>query len=110
MDLKQIFIGLVQVYSKDQTNINSLWQEIGRKYSGRKRHYHNLAHLKALIDQLTECKHLVADWDTILFSVFYHDIIYDVMKSNNEKRSAELAEKRLFAINFPNDKTSLCRE
>lgn len=110
MELKQIFIQLCRAYCKDETIVNSYWNEIEKKYSGRKRHYHNLTHLKFLIQQLKECKHLVADWDTILFSVFYHDIIYDVLKSNNEERSAKLAEKRLLMADFPDDKTTLCRE
>jgi len=69
-----------------------------------------LLNLEKLIDELNTCKHLIADWDTLLFSVFYHDIIYNVLKSNNEEKSADLAVKRLSAINFPKDKINTCRE
>ena len=35
------------------------------------------------------------------FTIFYHDIIYDVKQNNNEAQSAILAKKRLLELNVP---------
>jgi predicted metal-dependent HD superfamily phosphohydrolase len=110
MDLRQIFIQLVNRYSSDGSISISLWNEIEKKYGSHKRYYHTLLHLEVLLDQLGGCKQLIADWDTLLFSVFYHDIVYNVLKSNNEERSADLAVKRLSATEFRADKINTCKE
>ena len=50
----------------------------------------------------------IADWDTVLYATFYHDIVYISTKSNNEEKSAGVAAKWLSEINFPQDKISKC--
>src|SRR5687767_4423848 len=110
MALRQIFIELVNTYTSDESIPVSFWNEIEKKYSDHKRYYHTLSHLEALLDQLGGCKQLIADRDTMLFSVFYHDIIYNVLKSNNEERSADLAVERLRATGVPADRINNCKE
>src|SRR5678816_1131058 len=110
MDLRQIFIQLVNTYTSDKSIPISLWNEIEKKYSSHKRYYHTLSHLEVMLDQLDGCKQLIVDRDTLLFSVFYHDIVYNVLKSNNEERSADLAVKRLSATEFPGHKINTCRD
>ena len=110
MDLRQIFIQLVNTYTSDKSIPISLWNEIEKKYSSHKRYYHTLSHLEVMLDQLDGCKQLIVDRDTLLFSAFYHDIVYNVLKSNNEERSADLAVKRLSATEFPVHKINTCRD
>ena len=110
MELKEIFLQLVSIYSEDESTAVSLWNEIEKKYNSRKRHYHTLTHLDKLIAQLEEYRNGIADWHTLLFSVFYHDIVYNVLKSDNEGKSAMLAVKRLSQIRFPPDKINSCKE
>jgi predicted metal-dependent HD superfamily phosphohydrolase len=38
------------------------------------------------------------------FSVFYHDIIYNVLRKDNEPRSAQIAVKRLQVLSVPPEK------
>ena len=110
MELKQVFIQLVNKYASDESIPISFWNEIEKKYNSTGRYYHTTIHLVKLIDELNSCKHLIADWDTLLFSVFYHDIIYNVLKSNNEERSADLAVKRLSITKFPVVGIDSCKE
>jgi predicted metal-dependent HD superfamily phosphohydrolase len=44
------------------------------------------------------------DRDVVTFAVFYHDIIYNVLRKDNEPRSAQLAVKRLQALKVPPEK------
>ena len=75
--LKFIFFDLVHNYSEDPNLRLELWTEIESNYSNPKRHYHTLSHLESIINQLKPYKEVVSDWDSILFAVFYHDVIYN---------------------------------
>jgi predicted metal-dependent HD superfamily phosphohydrolase len=108
--LKETFIGLLINYTDNNSIANELWIEIETNYSSKKRHYHSLQHLENLFEQLTEIKSEVQNWETILFTLYYHDIIYNSMKSDNEEKSAELAEKRMKQISISNETIKLCKE
>lgn len=90
--------------------IAELWNEIEAYYSGEKRHYHTLDHLDNLLDQLSAVKSEIQNFETILFTLFYHDIIYDSLKSDNEEKSAELAETRMTQLAVPDQMIALCKE
>lgn len=95
MMLQEKFNELLTKYTDDKSLINTLWSEIEKNYSGNRRHYHTLQHLDSLLYQLTDVKEEIQNWDTILFTLYYHDIIYNATKLNNEEKSANLAVKRL---------------
>ena len=59
---------------------------------------------------MTDVKSEIQNWETILFTLFYHDIIYNSIKSDNEEKSAELAEKRMKQISVSNDIIELCKK
>jgi predicted metal-dependent HD superfamily phosphohydrolase len=50
------------------------------------------------------------DPDTVLFSIFYHDIIYQTTQGDNEEKSAALATDRLALLNVSTEKISKCRK
>lgn len=108
--LKETFIGLIKNYTDNDRLANELWTEIEKNYSSKKRHYHTLQHLENLLAQLNDVKGEIQNWETILFTLYYHDIIYDSLKSDNEEKSAELAEKRMKQISVSNDKIELCKK
>jgi predicted metal-dependent HD superfamily phosphohydrolase len=108
--LKDIFIGLANKYTPDVTIAQNLWADIENHYTSPKRYYHNLQHLQNMYTQLEECREQIKDWDTVVFSLFYHDIIYKATAKDNEEKSALAAIKALTAINYPKDKIQLCGE
>lgn len=108
--LESVFKDLVAKYTDDQKLADEFWAELVRNYSARKRHYHNLRHLENVLAALLPVKSTIADWDCILFSLFYHDIIYNVLRSDNEEKSAGLAVARMQQINIDPGKIELCRE
>lgn len=107
--LKETFIELLTNYTDSDSLTNELWTEIEKNYSSKKRHYHTLHHLDNLLTQLTEVKDEIQNWNAILFTLYYHDIIYNSLKSDNEEKSAELAEKRLKQISVSIDTIESCR-
>jgi predicted metal-dependent HD superfamily phosphohydrolase len=92
-------------YCNDRDLIDRFFKEIERKYTSSRRHYHNLQHIQALLDLCDNYAAQLTDADVMAFSVFYHDIIYNVLRKDNEPRSAQLAVKRLQALSVPPEKT-----
>lgn len=107
--LKETFIGLLKNYTDNDRLTNELWTEIEKNYSSKIRHYHTLQHLDNLLAQLTDVKGEIQNWNTILFTLYYHDIVYNSLKSDNEEKSAELAEKRMKQISVSIDTIELCK-
>ena len=100
--LKKHFLDLINKYSSDLNFNENCWSEIEKRYSLKKRFYHNLKHLEHMLLELEFIKDKAVDLDSILFSVYYHDIIYDASKSNNEEESAKFLEKVLIKTSFEN--------
>jgi len=108
--LKDIFTTLTVGYARQTTLIQELWNDIEIHYTSIKRQYHNLAHLENMYVQLQTCRDQIKDWDTVLFSLFYHDIIYKSTAKDNEEKSALAAIKALTQIGYPKEKIRLCGE
>jgi predicted metal-dependent HD superfamily phosphohydrolase len=107
--LKQTFTTLLEKYSADAVLIDELWNEIENGYSKPKRFYHTLNHLENVFAQLVLVKHTITDWDTVLFTLFYHDVIYKSSRTDNEEQSAILAEKRMKQLSISEDTIQLCK-
>lgn len=108
--LSAIFTALVSRHHPLPPVAEKLWADVEKQYSRAKRHYHTLQHLEQLYRQLETCKTQITDWDTVLFSLFYHDIIYKATAKDNEEKSALAAIKALQEINYPKEKIRLCGE
>jgi predicted metal-dependent HD superfamily phosphohydrolase len=106
--LKETFSTLLKSYTSNNQLIDILWQEIEDAYSGNGRHYHTLSHLENLIRELRDVP--LEELDTLLFSVFYHDIVYDASSSDNEEKSALFAEERLTQLDIPNQLIASCKQ
>jgi predicted metal-dependent HD superfamily phosphohydrolase len=103
------FKELIGKFTNNSHLINERWIEIERNYTSKKRHYHTLNHLENLLDLLVNVKNEIKNWDTILFSLYYHDIIYNSLKSDNEEKSAILAGKRMQELSVPQEQIELCK-
>ncbi|MCX6317001.1 MAG: hypothetical protein NTW29_06905 [Bacteroidetes bacterium] len=106
--LNQVFSALLLRHGAGEAQAAAAWDVITRQYGHRKRYYHNLQHLEAMYHQLQPLQPHIQDWDTLLFSLFYHDAVYNVLKKDNEERSAEMATTFLKEINYPVGKVELC--
>jgi predicted metal-dependent HD superfamily phosphohydrolase len=95
---------------KDPSLVAGFWAEIFTHYSEQHRYYHTLDHLDNLASALMELQNEIDDWQTMVFSIAYHDIIYDPLKQDNEEKSAELAFERLTGLNLPETQKAKCRD
>jgi predicted metal-dependent HD superfamily phosphohydrolase len=89
---------LANKYSYDKNLIEKLWKEIVYHYTSPYRYYHNLHHIYHLLEQAEAFQDEINELDTMKFSIWYHDIIYDVCQKDNEEKSAQLALKRMLQL------------
>ncbi|WP_440825979.1 HD domain-containing protein [Psychrobacter cryohalolentis] len=75
--------------------VNTLWQDIAVRYDETQRAYHSLQHIQQLFSQFEQIKHQLHEPHIIALALYYHDVIYDPRRSDNELKSAEYAVEAL---------------
>lgn len=75
--------------------VNALWQDIAVRYNETQRAYHSLQHIQQLFSQFEQINHHLNEPHLIALALYYHDIIYDPRRSDNELKSAEYAIEAL---------------
>jgi predicted metal-dependent HD superfamily phosphohydrolase len=65
------------------------------RWSEPQRRYHTTAHLAAVLDRVDELDAHAADPDAVRLAAWFHDAVYRPDRSENEERSAHLAETAL---------------
>ena len=107
---KSEFLQLVSNYTTDVETQKLCWNEIEMAYSGKKRFYHNLNHLDFILDKLQPLKNQFKEWRIIVFAIAYHDFVYDVLKSDNEEKSASYAAEKLKKLGVQAERIENCKE
>jgi predicted metal-dependent HD superfamily phosphohydrolase len=70
--------------------------ELIAAYSAPSRHYHNLAHIEDCLAALARVENLSAqERDILTEAIWWHDVVYDATRSDNEELSAQLAEQHI---------------
>jgi len=91
MNLKEIYSDLLLNIGFSANEIQQNWLDLEKTYSKKSRHYHNLTHLKEMIESFETYRDKLENPNEILFSIFYHDFVYSASKKDNELKSAEYA-------------------
>ncbi len=68
-----------------------LWHNIAERYNENQRAYHTLQHIQQLFEQFEQVKQYLFEPHIIALALFYHDVIYEPTRSDNEFKSAEYA-------------------
>lgn len=74
---------------------DALKSELSALYRGPGRHYHNLAHIEAMLALAGDYRAALGDPGAVEAAIWFHDAIYDSKAKDNEAQSAALAEKKL---------------
>ncbi|MFC9290777.1 hypothetical protein [Streptomyces sp. NPDC057052] len=75
------------------------WQEPQRRY-------HTLTHLTAVLDRIDTLREYADDPDVVRLAGWFHDAVHLPDRSENEDRSARLAERALPEAGLPRAKTA----
>ena len=73
-----------------ESDDSSAWDAVYSRYAEPHRKYHNVQHLVVCLEQLDMVSHEIELPDQVEMAIWFHDVIYDPGKSNNEARSAAL--------------------
>jgi predicted metal-dependent HD superfamily phosphohydrolase len=110
--IRQAYLAQVVQCGIAPSGAEELWLQIETAYTEAGRLYHDLSHLEQLFRELQPLQ--FDDWPTLLFSLVYHDVVYDIeqhmVMNDNEERSAAFAERHLVSINYPPEKIEKCRQ
>ena len=90
--LHKEWLNLAKKYSQDLKLIDLIWFDIQKNYNQKNRKYHNLQHIQSMLIQAKENSNNIINLDVVLFSIWFHDIIYKATSNKNEEKSADLAE------------------
>jgi len=71
-------------------------EELIAAYTAPGRHYHNLAHIEDCLAALARSEHhSERDHEILTEAIWWHDVVYDPARSDNEERSAQAAEQNV---------------
>lgn len=93
--LKVEWEGLSSTYTSDTTIQTNSFQMLREKYSEKSRYYHNLSHVNALLNLFESLAGKIQDRNALKFAIWFHDVIYDTKRNDNEEESARLASEML---------------
>ena len=94
-DLHKRWLQLAESYFKNASEIVLLWRKIENNYTSKNRYYHNLKHISSMLEQASENKNQIKNYDELLFAIWFHDIIYKSTSKKNEEKSADFATSAL---------------
>lgn len=106
--LSRLFYETCSKYCSDRSLIEKCFSEIVKQYDASGRYYHNFLHLEALYIELGPYLSEIENTDALLMALFYHDAVYNTLRSNNEEKSAQLAQQKMHQLGFPTVDIHLC--
>jgi predicted metal-dependent HD superfamily phosphohydrolase len=74
---------------------DALKRELSALYEAGGRHYHNLAHIEAMLGLAADYRASLHDPVAVEAAIWFHDAVYDSRAKDNEAQSAALTENKL---------------
>lgn len=75
-------------------------RQLTSAYEALGRYYHTLTHIEALLRAVEEAPVPLRDKEAVQLAIWFHDAVYNPMRSDNEERSAVLAQQFLAKTTF----------
>lgn len=73
------------------SEITKVWAKFDKHYSKSHRHYHNFEHLHHMFGWTEKLSEHIIDMPSIKLAIWFHDLIYNPLKKDNEIKSAKYA-------------------
>src|SRR5215831_1917480 len=104
------WFSLASRYASTPSAIENLFNSIVEHYSAKNRAYHDLSHIQSLLSLSESLPDKIQNRDALYFSIWFHDVIYDTKRSDNEEKSAEFAVEALAGLGVPEQTIAVTRE
>lgn len=96
-ELRRRWLALTEHYGDGRV----LFEQLRRAYSARSRAYHNLSHVRALLDLRQRFTEQLQQPATVDLAIWFHDAVYQARRKDNEERSVALARESLTDLGVP---------
>lgn len=103
--VERYWVGLVSRRGCSRPAATAVLEEIVLAYGEPHRHYHTLDHVAALLTLLDRHGERIAERDTVVLAILFHDVVYDPARHDNEQASAAFAAERLAGLGVPHELT-----
>ena len=87
-----------------------VFEQLSANYSHSKRAYHNLHHIAEMLRLVLRFSDSIENPSVVQFAVWFHDVIYDTKRSDNEDRSASFAASALEELGCPSEQNRMVQE
>lgn len=106
--MKEYWLAWIPSFCEDKEKQLALFEKLKKAYSHRSRAYHNLTHINSMLDLSTRFIEDLEDPDLLLCSIWYHDLIYNALRKDNELKSANKAKEVLEQLNCSPERIARC--
>lgn len=97
-------------YGGSPSVIESLFKNLVEHYSAKDRAYHTLSHIQSLLSMSESLSGKFQSYEAVCFAIWFHDVIYNTKKSDNEEKSAEFAADALTRLGVSEQTITIVRE
>ncbi len=101
IDLEKRWKLLSSAYCTDASERDRIYSLLVGAYKAPGRFYHTPDHVRSLLEIVDDLGARPADRDALEFAVWFHDVVYDTHRRDNEARSAEVAREALRRLGVP---------
>lgn len=92
---------LMAFYGVASAMAEEMFADLVAHYEGDGRYYHNLHHIQNVLETIESFHAYALDIRAIQLAAWFHDVIYDVQRSDNEAQSAIYAGTVLNKVGVP---------
>lgn len=99
--MKSRWLQLVRGLGIPEARAAEIWRELRAAYGADGRFYHNLTHIQHTLDVADQLREVAVDFTAVQLALWFHDVVYDPRRSDNEAQSAAYAERVLRPLGVP---------
>jgi predicted metal-dependent HD superfamily phosphohydrolase len=106
LKLEQRWEALTHDLGTDEVRAD-VFDQLYAAYTAPDRHYHDIRHIEHCLREFDAVRSLADNPRAIELAIWFHDVIYDGRRQDNEEKSADFGEVHLRELGAPAD---LCRD
>jgi predicted metal-dependent HD superfamily phosphohydrolase len=101
--MRRRWMRLLRQFQVDEDAAQAVFEELVTLYTGPDRFYHDLSHIRELLDIIAGFEPYIDDYTAVRLAVWFHDAIYNTRANDNEVLSAALARRALTHLGLPQE-------
>ena len=108
--MKSRWLDLARRLGIAESAAEEIWRPLAAAYGGDGRFYHNLTHIQHALEIADQLQDVAANFTAVQLALWFHDVVYDPRRSDNEAASADYAERVLQPLGVPDEMLAKLRE